>query len=59
MRSTLVMGCLNDYEIPMPSKMVDNQKAIDEIFNMFGTNRVKSTAKINVDFEGKIWYDII
>ena len=48
MRSTLVMGCLNDYEIPMPSKMVDNQKAIDEIFNMFGTNRVKSTAKINL-----------
>lgn len=48
MRSTLVMGCLNDYEIPMTPGMVDNQNAIDEIFNLFGSNRVKSTASINL-----------
>lgn len=40
MRNTLVMDCLNDYEEPMPTGVIENQVALDEVFNLFGKDRV-------------------
>lgn len=49
MRSTLVIGCLNNYETPMPSDTIDNQTAIDEVFNLFGSDRINSSTPVNLN----------
>lgn len=43
MGNTLVMDCLNDYEEPMPTGMTESQVAQEEVFNLFGTSRVKTS----------------
>lgn len=47
MKSTLAIDCLNDYETPMPSGVIDNQTAIDEVFNLFGSDRIRSSIQSN------------
>ncbi|MBR2785208.1 MAG: hypothetical protein IKD74_04395 [Clostridia bacterium] len=41
MKNTLVMDCLNDYEEPMSAGTIENQVALDEVFSLFGTGRVR------------------
>lgn len=43
MRNTLIMECLNDYEEPMPFEIIENQTALNEVFSLFGTNRISSS----------------
>ena len=55
MRNTLIMDCLNDYEEPMPIGMIENQTALNEVFSLFGTNRISSS--LPNDSKGKVEED--
>lgn len=47
MKKTLVMNCLNDYEQPFLENETENIEAVEEIYSLFGENRIKS--KSNID----------
>ena len=51
MRNTLVLDCLNDYEDPMPAGVVDNQVALDEIFNLFGKERITPSVPNSINVQ--------
>ncbi len=45
--NTLIIDCLNNYEEPMKNGEKVNQKAVDDVFNLFGNNRISSTGTID------------
>ena len=49
MENSLTIDCLNDYEFSMPANSVDNLSAIEEMFNLFGNNRIRSSLPTNID----------
>ena len=52
MERTMVMDCLNDYEDDMKSNEIENQNAVNQIYSLFGENRIISNSE--VDRTGKI-----
>ena len=49
MNNTLVMNCLNDYEQPFLENETENLEAIEEIYKLFGENRIHSESKVNIN----------
>ena len=43
----LVMDCLNNYEEGMSPKMTENAEAVEEIYSLFGDDRVKFSGQVN------------
>lgn len=41
-KSTLIMDCLNDYEIPMANTISENLSAIEDVYGLFNDMRIKS-----------------
>ena len=48
MKNTFVMNCLNDYEQPFFENETENLEAVEEIYRLFGENRIQSEAKANI-----------
>lgn len=48
MGNILVMNCLNDYEVEIGENETENINAIEQIYNLFGENRVVSKSKVDI-----------
>lgn len=54
-QGTLVMDCLNNYEDGMSQGTTENIDAVEEVYSLFGDNRVVSKNSANI--EGKVQED--
>ncbi len=52
MKNTLVVNCLNDYEEKMSKNETENLEAVEQIYSLFGENRLPSATKI--DTKGRV-----